>query len=186
MSLPIVPSDQHIPMLMANNRPVPHAPGATIYWTVYYYDPIGRTTSVVQPNNSGTTQYKYDGNKVTVTDPAGAWKTFTTDAMSNLTQVTEPNPAGGTFDTIYTYTVLNQLATVSMNRPAIPGPGGSVTQTRTFNYNGGVLLQSATNPENGTVSYTYNADNTVATKTDANGQTLTYSYDTLGRLSQVK
>ncbi len=72
-----------------------------------------------------------------------------------------------------------------MGRPVVPAPGGTVTQTRTFNYNGGVLLQSATNPENGTVSYTYNADNTVATKTDANGKTLTYSYDTLGRLIQV-
>ncbi len=137
------------PMGKLKQTSVPHAPGATIYWTVYYYDPIGRTTSVVQPNNSGTTQYKYDGNKVTVTDPSGAWKTFTTDALGNLTQVTEPNPAGGTFNTDYTYNVLNQLTTVSMGRPVVPAPGGTVTQTRTFNYNGGVLLQSATNPKNG-------------------------------------
>ena len=100
--------------------------------------------------------------------------------------VTEPNPAGGTFDAFYSYTVLNQLTTVSMTRPAVPGPGGTITQTRTFNYNGGVLLQSATNPENGTTSYTYNPDGTVATRTDAKGQVLTYVYDTMGRLTQVK
>ena len=55
-----------------------------------------------------------------------------------------------------------------------------MTQTRSFNYNnsGGnvtALLQSATNPENGTVSYTYNADNTLATKTDARSQQVSYT-----------
>ena len=43
--------------------------------------------------------------------------------------LTEPNPAGGTFTTNYTYTPANQLTVVSMTR-------GNVTETRTFAYNG--------------------------------------------------
>ena len=46
-------------------------------------------------------------------------------------------------------------------------------------------LTSATNPENGTVSYTYNADGTLASKKDANGNTETYTYDTYQRLTSI-
>jgi hypothetical protein len=31
----------------------------------------------------GTTSYVYQGNQATVTDPAGKWKTSTTDAFSH-------------------------------------------------------------------------------------------------------
>jgi YD repeat-containing protein len=48
------------------------------------------------------------------------------------------------------------------------------------------FLQSATNPETGTVSYTYNSNNTLASKTDAKGQNFTYAYDTYNRLTTIK
>ena len=81
------------------------------------------------------------------------------------------------------YDVLSHLITVQQTR-------GTVTQTRSFNYNnsGGnvtALLQSATNPENGTVSYTYNADNTLATKKDARSQQVSYTYDAFQRVTQI-
>jgi YD repeat-containing protein len=47
-------------------------------------------------------------------------------------------------------------------------------------------LLSTTNPENGTVTYTYNSDKTLATKTDAKGQQILYSYDSLKRITQVR
>ncbi|MBZ5610115.1 MAG: hypothetical protein LAP38_17780, partial [Acidobacteriia bacterium] len=153
----------------------------TVYWTTHYYDGLGRTTSVVAPDGS-TTSYAYAANTVTVTDPAGKWKKFSMDALGNLTQVQEPDPSLGTVSTSYTYDILSHLTGVSMTR------NGS-TQTRTFNYtNGstvGALLLSATNPENGTVNYTYNTDMTLATKTDAKGQVFGYSYDSYKRLTQV-
>lgn len=65
----------------------------------------------------------------------------------------------------------------------MPRPSG--TQTRTFVHNG-KLLQKATNPENGTVTYTYNSYNKVATKTDAKGQATVYTYDTYARLTKVQ
>jgi RHS repeat-associated protein len=58
-----------------------------------------------------------------------------------------------------------------------------------IHYNSGTtvtgLLQNATNPENGTVIYTYNINNLLATKTDAKNQELTYAYDGYNRLTSV-
>ena len=88
---------------------------------------------------------------------------------------------GGDYITTYAYDTLGHLISVSM-------PRSTGTQTRTFNYGnppGGQLL-SATNPENGTVSYTYNSDQTLATKTDAKNQQVQYSYDSYKRVTEVR
>ncbi len=66
------------------------------------------------------------------------------------------------------YDLLNHLTGVSMTRP-------TGTQTRSFVYNGNFLM-SATNAENGTVRYAYNGYGKVATRTDAKGQEVVYSY----------
>lgn len=102
------------------------------------------------------------------------------DAAGNLTQVVEPNPAGGTFTTNYTYDLLTRLTLVSM-------PRGASTQTRSWNYDSTTQrLTSLTNPENGTVSFTLNAaDGTVATKTDAKIQQTQYTYDVKKRVTQI-
>jgi RHS repeat-associated protein len=177
------------PLGKLTSQTTPHAPGPALSTTTYSYDGIGRTLqkATAGSDTSGTTTYSYAGNVITTTDPAGVWKQFTMDPFSNLLQVTEPNPAnptGSTFVTNYTYDVMNHLTQVSMTRPT-----GS--QTRTFNYYSSTNvvnanLQSATNPENGTVSYTYNSYNKVATKTDAKGQQVVYTYDTYGRLTEVQ
>jgi YD repeat-containing protein len=121
---------------------------------------------------------------VTDTDPANNSKTYTRDSFGNLLSVQEnDSQSGGLVTTSYTYDVMNHLIAVSM-------PRNGYTQTRTFNYNvnGTVVtafLQSATNPETGTVSYTYNSNNTLASKTDAKNQTFTYAYDTYNRLTTI-
>ena len=96
----------------------------------------------------------------------------------NLIQVTEPDPANPTFITYYTYNPANQLTQTSMTR-------GTVTQTRTFQWTGADLT-SATNPENGTVTYTYDGAHHVTQRTDAKNQRTTYAYDSYGRLIQVR
>ena len=170
------------------SQTLPYAPGATPTVTTYTYDGIGRTLSVstVGTDASTKTTYSYAGNVVTTTDAAGNWKTFTTDPFGHLVTVTEPdpaNPTGATYVTSYTYDVLDRLVGVSMPRP-------TGTQTRAFNYGisnsavGGLLMWE-TNPENGKVTYTYNANNQLATKTDAKGQQFSYSYDGVGRMTQV-
>jgi YD repeat-containing protein len=136
--------------------------------------------SVAQPGNSGATTYVYEGNAVTVTDPAGKWKKYSTDALGDLVQVTEPDPALGNVQANYTYNLRNQLTQVSM-------PRGAATQTRTFNFDLTTgRLTSATNPENGTVSYVYNTDGSVASRTDAKGQRNEYTYDSFGRVTRKR
>jgi len=136
---------EYLARMNAAGLRLPHAPNATPVWTVYTYDGSGRTISAASPDGSATT-YAYQGNTVTVTDPAGKWKKFTMDAMGNLTSVLETDPTLGQVTTNYSYDMLNHLTNVSM-------PRGSTTQTRTFNYTSGTTvgahLLSATNPENG-------------------------------------
>jgi YD repeat-containing protein len=76
------------------------------------------------------------------------------------------------------FNVLGHVLTVSMPRP-------TGTQTRSFTYSGNYLT-SATNPENGTVNYTYNSYYKVATRTDAKNQQVQYTYDSYARLTQVQ
>jgi RHS repeat-associated protein len=156
----------------------PYGPGETEVWTRYTYDASGRTLTVTKPDGSVTTT-SYQTNNTTVTDPAGKWKTFTSDAAGNLTQVTEPDPANGSnrLYTYYTYNGANQLTQVSM-------PRSNGTQTRTFQWSGTDLV-SATNPENGTVTYQYDGYHHVKLRTDAIGQQTQYFYDAYNRLTEV-
>ena len=134
--------------------------------------------TVTAPDGASTTTTSYAGNSTTVTDAAGKWKTKTLDAFGNLTLVTEPNPAGGSnWTTSYQYNALSQLTQVSMTRP-------QGTQTRTFVYTGADMT-SATNPENGTVTYTYDAVHHVTSRTDAKGQVTQYNYDSYGRVTEA-
>jgi RHS repeat-associated protein len=75
--------------------------------------------------------------------------------------------------TFYTYDAANNLLGVVQG-----------IQTRTFAYDGSDRLLTAANPESGTISYTYDADSNVQTKTDARGIVTTMSYDAHNRLTQ--
>jgi YD repeat-containing protein len=89
------------------------------------------------------------------------------------------NPAGvNNLTTSYLYTPRNQLTQVTMVRYE---NYTNYTQTRSFVYSGTDLI-SATNPESGTVTYTYNGVHQVTTRTDAIGQVTQYAYDSYGRL----
>jgi RHS repeat-associated protein len=147
-------------------------------WTTYTYDSSGRTLTVTSPDGASVTRYTYQGNQTTVTDPAGKSKTFTSDAMGNLVTVSEPDPVSGTDTTTYTYNAANQLLTVTM-------PRSNGTQTRSFQWTGSDMT-SATNPENGTVTYTYDGAHRVKTRIDAKGQKTQYLYDQYGRKTMVQ
>jgi YD repeat-containing protein len=142
---------------------------------------------VQQPANSGTSTTAYAGNTVTITDPAGRWKKYTSDALGNLTQVTEPNPQGGApYETYYTYNAAGQMTQVSMPRPNV-GWAGTTTQTRTFVYNQFTgFLTSTTNPENGTTQYFYTANGLLDYKLDAKGQKVKFTYDAYERVTKLE
>lgn len=148
------------------------ANGSPTHWTTYDYDEIGRTVKVTPPGNAGFTSYQYGGTTVRTVDPKGKWKKFE-NALGNLIRVWEPHPIGPGADyvTTYTYTLLGKLSLVTMPRPG-KGVGSppTVTQTRTFTYNPNGELTSILHPENGMVSYLYNADGSLQRKTDAKNQ----------------
>ena len=189
----------------------PYGPTDTEVYTTYTYDALGRTINVLLPDGASHTTYAYQGNFTTITDPAGNWKQYTSDAFGNLATVLEPDPTvnpvvgppspppaypvtsgpSGMLLTSYAYDPLNHLTQVAMPRSTAYG---MKTQTRTFGYAStsyttltlpALWLTSATNPESGTVSYTYNADGTLASKKDANGNTETYQYDAYQRLTSI-
>ena len=108
------------------------------------YDASGRTLTLFCPTTAR--RHTHTGNTVTVTDPAGKWKTFTMDAFGNLVSVAGTGPI-----TWQRHHQLHIRRSEPPDRRSMPR--GTTTQTRTFNYNSGTtvtgFLQSATNPENG-------------------------------------
>ena len=157
---------------------LPYAPGATVYWTTNTYDGSGRTLTQTKPDGSVTTT-SYTGNAVTVTDPAGKWKTYYSDMAGGLTTVVEPNPGNATNPVTYYY--LNgagQITQVSVQR-------NGVAQNRYFTWSGSDMLSSTT-PEAGTVTYTYDGNHHVRTRTDAESQQTQYTYDAYERLIEAQ
>jgi RHS repeat-associated protein len=163
------------------------------------FSPTGGTYTSTQSVTIGTTtsgatiRYTIDGSTPSEThgtvygSAISVASTMTINAIAYETGYTDSSVASATYTitpaalnyvTTYTYDLMNHLTGVSMTRP-------TGTQTRTFVYSGN-LLMSATNPENGAVSYTFNSYQKVATRTDAKGQQTVYTYDTYARLTKVQ
>jgi RHS repeat-associated protein len=166
----------------------------------YAYDALGRTLTVTQPDGSTVTT-SYSGNTTTVTDEANNQRISTTDALGRLTTVTEDPGSGSHFNyaTNYFYDTLNNLTCVEQHGSATSATGcasnpsndaTSAWRVRRFSYDSLSRLLSATNPESGTLSYVYDANGNVSTKTapapnQTGSATVTtnYSYDALNRLT---
>jgi YD repeat-containing protein len=137
-------------------------------WTTTFTDALGRATKVRTPD-SAIARTSYSGNTVTVSDQTGKARKSVSDALGRLTQVNE-DPNGVNWATTYAYDVLNNLLTTSQG-----------TQTRTFVYDSLKRLSSTTNPENGTVNFTYDNGGNLLVQTDARGVSTHLSYDVLNR-----
>jgi RHS repeat-associated protein len=164
----------------------PHRSGSspTDGTTTYSYDALSRIISVSEPDGSivGTS---YSGNCTTVTDEASKKRASYTDAAGRITQVLE-DPSGSSYETDYIYDELDNLTTVTQKG----GTSSTYWRIRTFGYDSLSRLTSASNPESGTASYTYDANGNVATKvapqanqSGTSTTTTTYSYDALNRLT---
>jgi RHS repeat-associated protein len=168
--------------------------------TNYYYDALGRTTSVVDPDGSSVNT-TYSGNTTTVADEIGKKRKSQFDALGRLTSVWE-DPANLNYETDYFYDVLGDLICVQqqggVGTPSgtgcaysSTGDGTSPWRIRRFAYDGLSRLNSASNPEAGTISYSYTVDGLLQTKaapapnqTGSAQVTTTYSYDSGHRLTQ--
>src|SRR5581483_5017495 len=181
----------------------PHRAGfsTTDGTTTYTYDALGRTTLVTK-SDSSTVSTSYDqasGNTIctTVTDESGKSRKSCSDGFGRLVKVLEDPGASPHFnyETDYAYDVLGNLtcavqkgtdATLFSTCAAAP----AAWRPRSFVYDSLSRLTSATNPESGTTTYTYDANGNLATKTaPVSNQTgtatvtTTYTYDALNRLT---
>ena len=141
----------------------PSRPGDGLnYATMTTYDGLGRVKSVAPPDGANTT-IVYTGNQTEVTSPGtvAQVRRTVTDALGRLVSVTE-DPAGLNYVTNYSYTSqgsVNSLLQMQSSQAA---------QLRTYLYNSRGLLVSATNPENGTVGYSYDSNGNLKTRTAGN------------------
>ena len=164
-------------------------PGAAA-WTATDYDALGRAIRITTPDGAQVNT-QYIGVQMTVTDQAGKKRQSKTDALGRVTEVIE-DPGGLGFVTTYLYDALDNLRKVTQ--------GG---QTRWFAYDSLSRLIRAKNPEQETngslpphtdpvtlgsgwaMSYSYDANGNLASKTDARNITTSYSYDALNRNTKV-
>ena len=114
-------------------------------------------------------------------DEAGKWRQSKSDAQGRLVEVIDDpaNAACGSasnsgsaqnYVTKYAYNALDNLLTVSHK------VGGAAAQTRTFSYDGAGRLLSAQNRESGSVSYGYDANSNLISRTDVRGVTASDTY----------
>jgi RHS repeat-associated protein len=182
--------------IIFTSNPSRSASASTDGWTRVTKDLMGRVTEVAtfdgqtQPsltatNWNGRVVTSYDSIYTTVQDQAGKVRRSKVNALGQLIRVDEPDAGNslGSVDTpaqatSYTYDVLGNLTQVSQG-----------AQTRSFSYSSLSRLTSATNPESGTISYQYDANGNLQTKSDARllagnqtHVTTTSEYDGLNRL----
>lgn len=137
----------------------------------WIYDTLGRTTSELDASNQAVT-YTHDlnGNTESSVDRGGRLTTFGYDARNRQVSVVDPVLSL----TQYGYTNLDELASVT-------DPRALNTQ---YAYNAFGEVTTLTSPDTGVTTYSRNAAG-LQQSTDARSKTATYSYDALGRPTQV-
>lgn len=143
-------------------------------YTQQQYDWKGRPTVLTHPGDGYQQINSYGGcgcaggEVMTAQDEAGRQRRLTMDVIGRLKLVEELNWNGSVYSTTqYDYNALNQLTHITQQGDRV----------RTFEYDGYGRLWRKTTPEQGALTYTYNADATPATIIDARGAQTTFTYN---------
>ncbi len=175
-------------------------------------DPLGAVTKQTSDNTGDVTAlsdpaggtanatYGATNRRTGVTDKSGNHTAFTWHAPSGLPASTT-DPLGNT--TAYSYTAQVQGSLTFYNLTGITYPDGASTAL-SYDANGNVVSMTTrdgsvtkyaydsagrvltiTAPDKGVTSYAWNADSTLASRTDALGNKSAYSYDSVKRLIQI-
>ena len=138
----------------------------------HVYDTLSRLQKDIGAQNQ-TTTYAYDNNDnlTQITDPLNHVTVNAYDALNRLVQVTDPENGAAK----YNYNALDQLTQVTDPRSLVtaytPNALGDNSKT--------------TSADSGDTVSTFDNAGNVLTRKDARGQTTTYQYDTLNRLTKT-
>ncbi len=172
--------------LVAKTTVVPYSSPSTSTgsktWKTLNYDHYNRIVSQTAPYSNLSYDY-YDYNNptmheffVTTTDNIrNVQQTKKFDALGRLTQATD---TGGTINYSYSY----QTVSGKIRDKMTVSVGGNTT-TITSDIRGNRL--SIQDPNAGTVTSTYNVLNQLTSRTDANSNQTAYTYDLIGRTTQI-
>jgi len=144
---------------------LPYFSGNTVQWTTYAYLDDGRQKS--ETSLGLTTNYGYGKLTATVTPPDGHATTKTTNAKGDVVKVEELNRNG-----------LIQYVYHSSGQPRSVTANGS---TFTMEYDTYGRQSKLSDPNAGTINYTYYVSGELLTQTDARNNKTALTYDKLGR-----
>jgi len=170
--------------------------GALNHATQYLYDGAGNLTRITDANNHAT-QLGYDNlnRRNSRTLPLSMSDTTAYDAVGNVSTSTDFNGKTTTFTYDTLHRLLTKIPDPTLSQPTITwtyNPTGTratmndATGTTNYTYDNRDHLTSKATPE-GTLNYTYDGHSNVLTiaSSNANGASMTYSYDALNRLATV-
>ncbi len=140
------------------------------YKYAYVYDTRGRIILVkeVKTNNQTTYQYDANGNLIQTTTPNGLITKYTYDKVNRAKTIINP----------YDYSS-NVEYDAQGNPKGIVDPNSNASSVA---YDGADRIVQETNPGGQATNYSYD-DNNNLKKTDENGKTLQYNYDSTGKLT---
>ncbi|MFD7379997.1 DUF6531 domain-containing protein [Streptomyces mirabilis] len=159
---------------------------ANKHTTDYAYDAARRLTSVTDPLNRVTSYaYDADSNPTGTTTPRGT-TTRTYDARDLLTKT---DYSDSTPDVTYGYDANGRLASranSSLSEDFVYDAVGNLKKTRGFSYTYDAAGQPLTRTlaDGNTISYTYDGDGRTATMV-ADSKTTSYGYDAAGHLTST-
>lgn len=172
--------------------------------TTLSYNADHRIATINDPNGN-THSFTYSGNDLAgvTTQPRGSqsdavtWS-YSYYANSFMQSKTDPNGYTTTYTYDENYRIVGstdpegKIRSITYPSPDDTSQAKSTTFTEkdggvwTYTYDtpAGMLTQK-TDPENGTTSYTYDANRNMTSKTEADGSVTTYTYDTSGNMAST-
>lgn len=165
--------------------------GKTIQYT---YDAQGNVLSKLLPEGSplvGNTgmdvwHYAYNsfGKPLTSTDPLNHTTTYQYDTHGNLTSITTPSPDGVVVPSVTTFLPNAQGQITQITDPLGNHTNLAYCPTGMSNCPYG-MINSITDAQNNTTTYTYDARGNPTSLTDANNNVTQFQYDSGNRLTLV-
>ncbi len=146
-------------------------------WVTNTYDTVGRIKTAARPIsavNSGTqtTTYDYAGRTTAVTDPQGR----ETKKISDPTGVMRVSTDANNYSQYFTYDAGGSLTSVTDS-------GGRSLFSASYEYGISAFQTTASDPDLGPRTQTYDSLGQLRAWTDAKGHAFTASYDSLSRMT---